>query len=198
VIGSSGPLCYYPINHQLEFCRARRDERVWLHWKDNNGPWHPPVPLTAEQFAPENGRIVLTFYPLNNQLEALIIGNDERVHILWKANNGPWQGPVPLSQPEFRPGGGITSTFHPLNSQLEALTIGNDERVHILWKANNGPWQGPVPVSPPGFPPGGPIACAFYPLNNQLEALTIGNDGKVYVLWKANNGPWRGPAPIEP
>jgi hypothetical protein len=198
VLGSSGPLCYYPFNQQLEFCRVRRDGRVWLHWKDNNGPWHQPVPLTPGEFAPENGRIRLAFYPVNNQLEALTVGNNGAMHIIWKANNSPWQGPVAITPAAFVPGGGITCAFYPVNNQLEALTVGRDGRAHILWKANNEPWQGPVAISPPIFPPGGDIACAFYPLNNQLEALTIGNDGRVHIIWKANNGPWQGPVPISP
>ncbi|WP_237050707.1 hypothetical protein [Microvirga ossetica] len=198
VIGASGPLCYYPINHQLEFCRVRRDGRVWLHWKDNNGPWHLPVPLTEAQFARHGGRIVLAFYPINNQLEALTVAENGAVHVLWKANNAPWQGPVQLTQPEFVPGGGITLSYYPLNNQLEALMVDKDGQVNILWKAQNGPWQGPVPFTQSEFPPGGSITSTFYPINNQLEALTIGNDGRVRILWKANNEPWQGPVAISP
>ena len=90
----------------------------------------------------------MAFYPLNNQFEALTIANDGRVHLLWKANNEPWKGPVAISPLGFPPGGQIASAFYPLNNQLEAVTIGNDEKVYVLWKANNEPWKGPVPIEP--------------------------------------------------
>ncbi|MBD2245213.1 hypothetical protein [Nostoc sp. FACHB-888] len=189
---------YYPLNDQLEVFAVGNDGAVNVIWKEKNGPWNAPAPISSPKFAPPGANITAVYYPLNDQLEVFAVGNNGAVNVIWKENNGPWKVPGPISLPKFAPpGAGITAAYYPLNDQLEVFAVGNNGAVNVIWKENNGPWKVPGPISSPNFaPPGANITAAYYPLNDQLEVFAVGNNGAVNVIWKENNGPWKVPGPI--
>ena len=188
----------YPPNNQLEAFYAASDGAVHVTYKAKNGAWSNPIRLTPPNTIRPGGDLSAVFYPLNNQLEVLFIGSNGALNVLWKAQNGSWNGPTALSGPGQAPSGaGITATYYPLNNQLEVMFAGNDGGIGLAWKAQNGRWNGPFGIAPPRqMPAGGRITLQYYPLNNQFEAFFVDNSGRVNVLWKAQNGKWNGPAAI--
>jgi len=198
--GAGVTAAYYPLNQQLEVFAVGNDGRVYLLWKANNGPWHDPVPISSEGFARPGGNLTVAYYPINDQLELLLIGNDGRAYVLWKDNNGPWHDPAPISLANLAPpGAAITCCLYPVFGQLEVFVAGNDGSVHVLWKQNNGLWQEPARIAPPGFTdPGACITAISYPLDNQLEVLVAGHDRSINLIWKRDNGPWAPPASLTP
>lgn len=184
-------LTYYPPNEQLEALFVGNDGAVRVLWKAQNGPWNPPVVLTDPGTAPAGGGIASEFYPLNNQLEALFIGNDGALKLLWKANNEAWAPVATVSGPNLAPPGGATALrYYPPNNQLEGTFIDGAGAISMIWKAQNGAWAPPVRLTDAIGVPGAPITLVYQPLGEQLEALTIGSDGGVKLIWKAGNGAW--------
>jgi hypothetical protein len=132
-------------------------------------------------------------------LSALAVGNNGAIHGSWVvAGIGKWNGPVPLSRPNFAPPGANIAMAKQTDTTTTALTVGNNGALHVSWVDGTGAWNGPAPISPPNFaPPGAGIAMAKQ-TNNQLTALTIGNNGALHVSWVVGTGEWQGPLGISP
>lgn len=188
----------YPLNNQLEAFYVGNEGAIYVSFKAQNGLWSEPIRLTGPNVTKPGGELAAVYYPPNNQLEVLFFGNDGKLNVLWKAQNGRWNGPVGISPPNMAPsGGGIAAAFYPLNNQLEALFIANNGAVHVAWKANNGNWNNPVGLSAGNLSvPGGAMALVHYPINNQFEGFFVDNRGAINVIWKANNGRWNAPVGI--
>ncbi|WP_298912907.1 M12 family metallopeptidase [uncultured Nostoc sp.] len=191
---------YYPENEQLEVFFIDIEGALNVMWKAKGTGWFSPVKLTGNYFAPTGAGITSVFYPLNNQLEVLFIGNDGAVYLTWKANNGSWNAPVPLTPANTAtPGTPISAVYYPPNNQLEAFFIDGSGAFNLIWKAQNGSWNAPVKLTGAGFAPlGSNIASVFYPQNNQLEVFLVDNYGSVNLFWKANNSVWNSPVLLTP
>ena len=189
---------FYPPNNQLEVLYFGNDGKLNVLWKAQNGRWNAPVGISGPNLAPAGAGISSAFYPQNNQLEALFVGNNGAVYVAWQANNGTWQTPVGISPVSLAPAGSAMSlSYYPPNSQFEAFFVDNRGAVNVIWKANNGNWNRPVGISPAGFGvPGKSIVAAFQPLNNQLEVATVGANGAINLLWKENNSTWKPPVSL--
>lgn len=198
--GAHIALASYPMNRQLEALYAGNDGAIYVQFKANNQLWSDPIRLTAPGVAQPGGHIALAYYPPYNQFEAVFIGKNGGVNLIWKANNGAWQGPVTISPSNIAPpGGGVALAYYPLNRQFEGMFADNNGVMNIFWKANNSAWHTPVGISTPHLAkPGGQVTMTYYPLNQQLEAFIVDAAGTVDVLWKANNGAWQGPATLSP
>ncbi len=189
----------YPLGNQLEAFYAANDGAIYVSFKANNGAWSEPQQLTDPGTTRAGAYLASAFYPTNNQLEVMFFDAQGRLNVLWKAQNGRWNGPVAISGPIAPAGGGIGVKHYPVNNQLEAMFIANNGAVHIAWKANNGAWQGPVGISAPGLAPAGSgLALSYHPLGKQLEGHFVDNRGVVNVIWKVNNGNWYPPMGITP
>jgi len=187
---------YYPLNNQLETFVVGADGAVYVIWKAQNDVWNAPVPLTAAGFAPPGSPMSAVYYPLNEQLEVFVVDNAGAVNVLWKAQNGTWNAPVPLTAAGFAPlGAPLAAVYYPLNEQLEVFVVDNNGAINVLWKAQNGTWNAPVALTAPGLAPSGAsLSGVYYPLNEQLEVFVADVNGAVEVLWKAQNGAWNPPA----
>jgi Dual-action HEIGH metallo-peptidase len=191
---------YYPENEQLEVFFIDAQGALNVMWKAKGTGWFSPVKLSGNNFAPSGAGITSVFYPLNNQLEVFFTGNDGSVYLAWKANNGNWNAPVPLSPPNTAtPGTPISATYYPPNDQLEVFFVDGSGAFNLAWKAQNGAWNAPVKLTESGFAPAGShIASVLNPQNDQLEVLLVGSNGSVNLFWKANNGAWNPPAQLTP
>ncbi|MFC9133129.1 hypothetical protein ACFT4A_40690 [Streptomyces sp. NPDC057099] len=173
---------------------------MYVLWEVNNGPWQGPVPFGSAVF-PEDARVpVALAKQSDNQLTAMAVGKDERLHVAWVIGNGSWQGPVGFGNPDFRRaegtfGGTGVALARQNDNQLTAMAVGKDGRLRVAWEVNNGPWQGPVPFGAAVFEPGVRVALAKQN-SNQLTAMAVGKDGRLHVAWEINNGPWQGPVPF--
>ncbi|THF87701.1 hypothetical protein E7T09_00165 [Deinococcus sp. KSM4-11] len=190
----------YPLNNQLEAFYAANDGAIYVTYKAKNGAWSNPIRLTAPNTIRPGGDLHAAFYPLNNQLEVLYLGNDGALHVLWKAQNGAWNAPGTISPANQGPsGGGVSVVFNPQGNQFEAMFAGNDGAIRLAYKAQNGAWVPPGAISAANVTtPGARITLTYYPLNNQLEGFFVDNRGQVNVIWKAQNGRWNPPAAITP
>jgi len=77
------------------------DGAVNVLWVNGLGPWQGPVPLTAKGFAQPGTLVALNYQASMNQLDAVVVGLDGAVNVLWVNGLGPWQGPVPLTAKGF-------------------------------------------------------------------------------------------------
>ncbi|GHF40213.1 hypothetical protein HNQ07_001633 [Deinococcus metalli] len=193
--GAGISAAFYPLNNQLEVMFAGNDGGIGLAWKAQNGKWNGPFGIAPPNQMPAGGRITLQYYPLNNQFEAFFVDNSGRVNVLWKAQNGKWNGPAAISGPGTGvPGGSIVGSFYPLNNQLEVFTVGPNGAVNIVWKAQNGAWNRPFALAPAGAArPGSPIAVRYQTIANQLEVFYSDPGGLLNLIFKAQNGAWNRP-----
>jgi hypothetical protein len=193
--GSELETVFYPPNNQLETFVVGNDGAVNVFWKAQNEVWNPPVALTAPDFAPPGAAISGVYYPLGEQLEIFVGGNDGAVYVIWKAQNGAWNQPVALTGPgTIPPGGRIDAVYQPPNEQLEVFFSDVNGTITGLWKAQNGAWNSPFSLTGTGFaPPGAGITAVYYPLNEQLEFFVSDVNGAIAGFWKAQNGAWNEP-----
>ncbi len=189
---------YYPPNEQFETFVVDQAGAVNVIWKAGNGVWMGPVGISTPGLAPPGAAVAAVYYPVNQQLEVFVVGNDGRVWVLWKAQNGVFNQ-APISPPGWwaKPGSNLTATYYPLQNQLEVFTVGGDNKIYTLWKVNNSAWAA-VPISAAQYPWDAGITSTYYPLNEQLEVFAVDLQGRVNVLWKAQNGNWSEAAFTEP
>src|SRR5262249_17413184 len=140
-------------------------------WKDNNGFWKAPFPLTRANFTIPGACVAAIYYPTNQQLEVYVVDNNGVFNVVWKDHNGPWNAPVGLTDRGFAPPGArLAGMYQPLNEQLEIFVVGADGALKVVWKDHNGPWHAPVGLTDPGFAPAGAhVSGAYYPSYKQLE-----------------------------
>jgi hypothetical protein len=135
----------------------------------------------------------LTYWPPDNHLESLFVDGRGALNVVWKVQNGPWQGPVGLTAAGLAPPGApVALVAYPLQNQFEALQVDNRGAVNVVWKVGNAAWQGPVGLTPAGFaPPAANIAAVYYEPYDQLEAFVVDAHGVLCVVWKRDNGNWQ-------
>ncbi|MGH7513764.1 MAG: hypothetical protein ACREOQ_12660 [Gemmatimonadales bacterium] len=134
----------------------------------------------------------LAFYPPDNHLEGFFIDQYGALQVVWKVQNGPWQGPVGLTAQGFAPPEApVAAAFYDAHGQLEVFTIDAFGALNVVWKVQNENWQGPVGLTDRGLlVPGGGVAAASYAPYDQLEVFTVDKDGVLRVVWKRANEPW--------
>ncbi|MDQ6740526.1 MAG: hypothetical protein M3021_09240 [Actinomycetota bacterium] len=189
---------YQPPYEQLEAFFIAGDGSVRGVWKGHSSAWRPPFNLTGPGFAQPGAPLAVAYESLNNQVELFVVGNDGTLWDIWKANNGPWSQPLPLSGAGFAPSGAaISAVFQPLNNQLEVFLFDGGGVLRDVWKANNGTWSAPLAVSPPNFGREGQALSAVYnPTAHTLNVFMIDRAGAMRYVWKGNNGPWQQPVTI--
>jgi hypothetical protein len=82
---------YYPSGETLEVHLVGLDGRLWVAWKDHNGPWTGLLhPLTNFDVLAPMTPLTSTFYPVNEQLEVFVGDVTWFVRVLWKHHNRSW------------------------------------------------------------------------------------------------------------
>jgi hypothetical protein len=129
-------------------------------------------------------------------LTALSVGRDGSLRVSWVVGTGKWNGPAPISPPNFAPPGAAIAMAKQTANTLTALIVGNNGALHVSWVDGTGKWNGPAPISPPNMFPAGAGIGMSKQTNDILTALTVGNNGALHVSWVVGTGKWNGPAPI--
>ena len=120
-------------------------------WVVGSGTWNGPVPLTGPGAAPPGAPVALAHQVDNNQLDALFVGPDGAVNVMWVVGVGTWNGPVPLTGPGAAPVAYPVGLGHQVTgNQLDAVFAGPNGAVNIMWVVGAGTWQGPDPLTGPG------------------------------------------------
>ena len=190
--GGGVSAAFYPLNNQLEALFVANDGSVRVAWKVNNGAWNAPASISAANVAPAGSGMALRYYPLNNQFEGFFVDNAGSVNVIWKAQNGKWNGPAGITPRGVGvPGRPVVAAFYPPNNQLEVFTVGPNGAVNLVWKAQNGGWRPVVGLTRPNTaPPGSNLAVQHQPMNNQLEVFFPDVSGALNLVYKAQNGAW--------
>ena len=191
---------YQPLDEQLEVFIVDANGVLNVIWKDNNGSWKAPIPLTRANFTIPGASVAAIYYPTYQQLEVFVVDNSGVLNVVWKDQNGPWHAPVGLTDPGFAPlGARLVAVYQPLNEQLEVFVVGANGALNVVWKDQNGPWHAPVGLTDPGLVPSGAhVAGAYYPFYKQLEVFFLDKNGIFNVVSKANNGAWHSPFSLSP
>ena len=146
----------------------------------------------------------------DNTLTALTIGNNGALHVSWVDGTGKWNGPAPISQPNYAIPGSPIAMAKQTKDILSALTIDKNGALHVSWVVGTGKWNGPVAITPKNvvFPPGAPIGMTThidhhyngvtYTQRPSLHAYIQANDGSVYHSWVYGTGIWNRPGSNPP
>ena len=107
---------YQPLNEQVEVFVVDANGALNVVWKDNNGSWKAPFPLTSANFTIPGASIAAIYYPTYQQLEVFVVDKNGVLNVVWKDHNGPWHAPVGLTDPGFAPPGApLAAVYQPLN-----------------------------------------------------------------------------------
>lgn len=111
-----------PPNDQLDVFAVGNDGALAMCWEVNNGPWKGPAAISKPNFAPPGAPVAAAVQLPNDQVDVFVVGNDGRLYVTWEVNNGPWQGPVAISDAVCEPGADVQTVGWP----------GQDLRVYAL------------------------------------------------------------------
>jgi hypothetical protein len=155
------------------------------------GPTLPPgCPVAVAHQTRKDGRA---------QLTAVAVDMFGQFNVGWSVMGEAWEGPVPITGPDFPPGAAVSLAYQGSTHQLDALLVDNHGAVNVLWVADDGTWAGPQPLTRPDFArPGAHIALGHQGSTDQLDALVVDNHGALNVLWTYKLEPWAGPKLISP
>jgi hypothetical protein len=187
---------YQPLREHLEVFVVDSNGVLNTVWKEYNGNWHNPLPLTGANFAPPGAAVAAVYYPKFEQLEVFVVDIRGALNVVWKAHDGNWNPPIVLTRAEFAPPGApLAAVYQPLNEQLEVFVVDSSGALNAIWKANNNTWSSPpLVLTQRGFTkPGASVAAAYYPKYQQLEVFTVDIRGVFSVISKAHNGAWYTP-----
>jgi hypothetical protein len=158
---------------------------VNVMWVVGGGAWQGPVGLTPPNTAPPGASVALEHQTGPQQLDAVFVGRDGAVNVMWVIDAGVWQGPVGLTPPNAAPPGAPVALHHQIGPrQLDAVFVDGNGAVNVMWVIDGGVWQGPV-----GHYQGGA---------QQLDAVFVDNNGVVNVMWVIDGGAWQGPVGLTP
>jgi hypothetical protein len=80
---------YQPLNEQLEVFTVDANGTLNIVWKDNNGGWKGPLPLTLPNFTIPGASVAAIYYPTFEQLEVFVIDKNGVLNVIWKDHNVP-------------------------------------------------------------------------------------------------------------
>ena len=166
-----------------------------MAWAYGGQQWTAPTSIFNDGFAPPAAPIALAHQASFHQLDALLVGNNGQVNVLWAVDGVNWQGPVPITDVGYAlPGTHIALAHQTAMNQLTALFVDATGAINVIWVTEEGAWSKPVRLTGAKVaPPGAPIALAHQTNSFQLDALFVDAEGAVNVMWVTGEGAWNGP-----
>ncbi|WP_242281182.1 hypothetical protein [Bacillus cereus group sp. BfR-BA-01347] len=132
----------------------------------------------------------------DNQLDLFAVDKQGRVNVMWVVGTGNWQGPVPLTAPNYVPRNAVLTTAHQTDEQLDLFFVDSQGRVNVMWVVGTGNWNGPVPLTAPNFASPGSDIVAAHQTDEQLDLFFVDSQGRVNIMWVVGTGNWNGPVPL--
>jgi len=170
---------YQPLDEQLEVFIVDATGALNVVWKDNDGAWKTPFPLTRAIFTIPS--VSAIYYPTYQQLEVFVVDKNGILNVVWKDHNGAWHAPVGLTDPGFAPAGApLAAVYQPPNEQLEVFVVGANGALNVVWKDNNGVWKRP--------PCSGGNCPGWQMLDNNPRTVAIVASGS--DLYQLHNDGW--------
>ncbi|MEP7161862.1 MAG: M12 family metallopeptidase [Dermatophilaceae bacterium] len=127
-------------NNQLDAVFVGADGRINVMWVIGGDPWQGPVGLTAPGVAAAGAHVSLAHQGGPNQLDAIFVGADGRINVMWVIGGDPWQGPVGLDG-VVAAGTPACVVVHP-GDTVEVMVAGNDSELYSLSVVGLGVWSG--------------------------------------------------------
>lgn len=184
--------------NQLDAVLVGSDGAVYVLSVTGEGQWQGPTRLTSTGFAPPGGHIGLSQQNAFTQLDALLVGQDGALSVLWVTGTDQWQGPQRISATQLAPPGAHVALAEQASSgQLDVALVGTDGTLLLFWVVGVGQWQGPLHLTGPGFAaPGADAALEHQNSINQLDAVLADKAGAVSVLSVPGLGNWTAPVSL--
>jgi hypothetical protein len=169
--------------------------------------WDGPRPLSGPGFAQPGAPVAAIWQPLNDQVEAYVMGTNGAVMGVWNANNGPWNPPFSLSGAGFAPNNAtLAPVWEPNNELLGIFVLDRNGALNFILKTHDGAWDAPKSITGAGYAaPGGPLAAVWEatsdPLQGSIDIFTVDQNGigkvisRKYDQFKFVLGNW--PAAIQ-
>jgi hypothetical protein len=169
--------------------------------------WDGPRPLTGAGFAQPGAPVAAIWQPLNDQVEAYVMGTNGAVMGVWNANNGPWNPPFNLSGAGFAPNNAtLAPVWEPNNELLGIFVLDQNGALNFILKTHDGAWDAPRVITGAGYAaPGGPVAAVWEatsdPLRGSIDIFTVDQNGTAKVISRKYDqfrfvlGNW--PAPVQ-
>jgi hypothetical protein len=169
--------------------------------------WDGPRPLTGAGFAQPGAPVAAIWQPLNDQVEAYVMGTNGAVMGVWNANNGPWNPPFNLSGPGFAPNNAMLApVWEPNNELLGIFVLDQNGALNFILKTHDGAWDAPKAITRAGYAAlGAPVAAVWEatndPLQGSIDIFTVDRNGTARVIsrkydqFKFVVGSW--PAPTQ-
>ncbi|MEJ7680541.1 MAG: hypothetical protein WKG06_22350 [Segetibacter sp.] len=77
--------------------------------------------------------VAAVYYPPDNQLEVFSVDKQGALIVVWKEENGNWQGPISLTSLGFAPpNASIAAVYNPSSQQLEVFVFDISGAVNLL------------------------------------------------------------------
>ena len=184
--------------NQLDAVFVDTNGAVNVMWVGGLGTWQGPVALTPPNVAPPGAPIALHYQVNENQLDAVFVGANGAINVMWVIGGDAWQGPVALTAPNTAPPGAPVALHHQVGSdQLDAVFVDMNGAVNVMWVIGGDAWQGPVALTAPNTaPPGAPVALHHQVGPHQLDAVFVDVNGAVNVMWVIGGDAWQGPVAL--
>ncbi|MFF9898262.1 hypothetical protein, partial [Streptomyces longispororuber] len=171
-------------NDQLDVFVVAQDGALYVLWEANNGPWSDPIALTPKNFAPPGGGVTAVDQDDRDdedfhQLNALLVGNDGALYVLWEQNNEPWSGPDRITDAGFAQPGAALSAVHPRHSGPTVFLPRKDGTLCLFTVVGQfGGWAGPKPLTDPKtVDPKSPTVVLHHPpveeSNSDLSSVIV-------------------------
>ena len=157
---------HYQIGpQQLDAVFVDRNGSVNVMWVVDGGTWQGPVGLTPPNTAPPGAPVALENQIGPQQFDAVFVGRNGAVNVMWVVDAGAWQGPAGLTPPNTAPPGTPVALHHQIGpQQLDECSSTVTGVVNVMWVVDAGAWQGPVGLTPPNAaPPGAPVSLGLRP-----------------------------------
>ena len=185
---------WQPLNEQLEVFWIDPTGTVLGIWKQHNGEWARPFPLTAAGFANPRAHLAAVWQPLNEQLEVFTTDRAGAVKGVWKEHNESWQAPFVVDGPGVAISGAeIVATWEPEGERLSVVTLGTNGQLIDAFKTHNESWYpGPGAFSSQlamtgiagSWPTGAALAAVVQPMPTRTgrAVFTIDDSHTVYEI----------------
>jgi hypothetical protein len=192
----------FGIPNQTDVFVVGNDAAIHVLWVQGAGTWHGPLPITGTGTStPGAGLAVSNQFGVPNQTDVWVVDNNKAINVSWVEGDGTWQGPLPITQPDFAPAGAplATSPQFGVPNQTDVFVVGNNGAIWVSRVHAAGTWQGPLAISPGNSTPGaGVTASAQFGVPNQTDVFVVENDDAIHVSWVQGGGSWQGPLRITP
>jgi hypothetical protein len=113
--GARIALAHQVSMNQLDAVLVGNDGAISVGWVVGDGVWQSPIPMTNAGLAPPGAGIALAHQVSMNQLDAVFVGGDGAVSVIWVVGDGNWSGPNQITETGLAFPGGSVAVAHQVS-----------------------------------------------------------------------------------